>query len=603
MEERIVSPLLFGSNLEHTRADVIGGISAEMLKNRKFVGKPGSVERGCAAGWHPIGEKTYLAFGEPYTRHGEGYRMKRRLETNAQEITNRDPGEKAGIAQEGLYVNGGKTYLFTTAVRSFGPGALTVLLKDGSGRVLAEDTFPFAETVSGDTIVNGHFSYAEYAPADDFREYTLELSPDESCDNARLEIFFSEEGCVSLGAVSLMPKDNFHGMRRDVIALMKEMGISILRWPGGNFAGEYHWKDGLLPRNMRAPFESYMGLETQPNSMGYDMHEINTDDFLALCAEIGAEPFITVNPAWNTAEESAEWVQYVGGRARYWSLGNEFGYGHMEGDNTAAGYAAVVRKHAEAMKAVDPEIILCSSGPYPDPEWAEHAAKPLADLTPFVSLHNYLPFPRYRERKAEKAEYERCIDNIYTVNREKARAMRALLNANGLDGLRISFDEWNTWYAWYRPESVTDGIFAAVQLHMMIGCTEEFGIGIGCHFETVNEGAILVRPDRAWLTPMGQMIAMMKKHAGGVLKIAEKDVAATVKEGVLTITLVNPSYDEEEKYRLPFGGEILERVLYTSEEVTPPSSFTVTDELKLAAVNGEIRIVLPSHSAALIRIR
>ena len=91
------------------------------------------------------------------------------------------------------------------------------------------------------------------------------------------------------------------------------MGVRLLRWPGGNFAGEYNWKDGLLPADMRAPFESHLGLETQPHSLGYDFNEINTDDFVALCKEIGAEPFITINPTWNTEEECAQWVEYCNG--------------------------------------------------------------------------------------------------------------------------------------------------------------------------------------------------------------------------------------------------------------------------------------------------
>ena len=122
---------------------------------------------------------------------------------------------------------------------------------------------------------------------------------------------------------------------------------------------------------MRAPFESHLGMETQPHSLGYDFNEINTDDFLALCKEIGAEPFITINPTWNTEEECAQWVEYCNGDAdteygririergykepynvKYWSLGNEFGYGHMEGDNTAAGYGKNGKRYGIKMLEV-----------------------------------------------------------------------------------------------------------------------------------------------------------------------------------------------------------------------------------------------------------
>ena len=163
---------------------------------------------------------------------------------------------------------------------------------------------------------------------------------------------------------------------------MKELGIKVMRWPGGNFAGEFNWMDGLLPADMRAPFQSYLGLETQPHTMGYDYSEINTDDFIALCREIGAEPFITINPCWNTPEENAAWVEYCNGDAstpygklraqrghqepynvQLWSLGNEFGYGHMEGDNTPSGYCQIALENGKKMLEASPNLSLCSSGP------------------------------------------------------------------------------------------------------------------------------------------------------------------------------------------------------------------------------------------------
>ena len=115
--------------------------------------------------------------------------------------------------------------------------------------------------------------------AAEWERYEIELTPHAADPNADIRIYWDEEGAACFGALSLMPKDNFRGMRRDVIEKMGEMGIKVLRWPGGNFAGEYNWMDGLLPVDMRAPFQSYLGLETQPHTMGYDYHEINTDDF------------------------------------------------------------------------------------------------------------------------------------------------------------------------------------------------------------------------------------------------------------------------------------------------------------------------------------
>lgn len=84
-----ISPLLFGDNLEHTRGCIYGGLSAEILRNRKFAGKPGRY--GCAHEWYAIGQNPVFSFGASYTKHAEGYKMRRMHEQNAQYITNYQP--------------------------------------------------------------------------------------------------------------------------------------------------------------------------------------------------------------------------------------------------------------------------------------------------------------------------------------------------------------------------------------------------------------------------------------------------------------------------------------------------------------------------------
>ncbi|MBR3504774.1 MAG: hypothetical protein IKO07_11135 [Clostridia bacterium] len=600
---RVISPLLFGDNLEHTRACVNGGLSAEVLKNRKFVGH--TSRYGCANGWYPIGEKAFFSFGTDdggltgsrvYTRHGEGYRMRRRLERNAQFITNYAAG-RSGIGQEDLYVRGGIPYECSLAVKALAETKVAVSLLAGDGTI--------------------HDSGTMTARAGDYKEIALLLTPAREDPEARLEITFDTEGTLMIGAASLMPSDHFHGMRRDVIEKMKEIGIRLLRWPGGNFSGEYHWKDGLLPRNIRAPLESYLGLETQPHTLGYDFHEINTDDFVALCREIGAEPFITINPAWNTPEESAQWVEYCNGDSatpygkiradrgypkpygvKLWSLGNEAGYGHMEGANTPEGYAKNARAHAEKMLAASPGITLCSSGPYPNQDWVENCAKKLTDVSGVVSLHHYTTFPAYIDPAEREHEYNAFIREADTGNLTCMQELSAQLK--GTD-IKISYDEWNAWHAWYRIGSVSEGIFAAAFQNMLFRNADKYGVTMACHFESVNEGAIMVHPDRAELAPAGVAFSLMKEHAGGTVRALEQDVTATHKDSVITCTLLNRAYAKEKRFTLRGCGEILSAVLYRSEDVVPTSVFEKA-ALPVTVVDGTAEIVLPPHSIAQIRM-
>lgn len=578
-EDLLVSPYLFGSNLEHTRSCLYTGLSAQMVRNRKFAGKPTACE-GCAMEWFPLGKRAVFALDEPYTRHGEGYHMKRTTECNSVSIFNPFQGETAGMGQHGIAISQGEPYLFGMVVKTQNPVEFAVSLTDRAGKeVYCRTTF------TGEGA--------------DWTRFEVELTPQAADPDADLRICWEEAGHVCVGAISLLPKDHFRGMRRDVVEAMKELGIKVLRWPGGNFAGEFNWMDGLLPVDMRAPFQSYLGLETQPHTMGYDYSEINTDDFIALCREIGAEPFITINPCWNTPEENAAWVEYCNGDAstpygklraqrghqepynvQLWSLGNEFGYGHMEGDNTPSGYCQIALENGKKMLEASPNLSLCSSGPYPNKEWAELSAKPLGGISQMISQHYYGYAPHYTSLATVEEEYNRCLASVSRM-RDLLHQSRQWLEPS----TRISMDEWNVWYAWYRPSSVTDGIYAALALHMLMEEAEKSGIALACHFQAVNEGMLCVKPDHVSLTAQGQVFSRMNRwHMGNRLCSASQEAVVSVdREGRMAVTVVNAAFRSEKPVDFSSFGPCSEAVLFSSDTVLPPSEFTVTDVLEQAA--------------------
>ena len=588
-EDLLVSPYLFGSNLEHTRSCLYTGLSAQMVRNRKFAGKPTACE-GCAMEWFPLGKRAVFALDEPYTRHGEGYHMKRTTECNSVSIFNPFQGETAGMGQHGIAISQGQPYLFGMVVKTQNPVEFAVSLTDRAGKeVYCRTTF------TGEGA--------------DWIRFEVELTPQAADPDADLRICWEKAGQVCVGAISLLPKDHFHGMRRDVVEAMKELGIKVLRWPGGNFAGEFNWMDGLLPVDMRAPFQSYLGLETQPHTMGYDYSEINTDDFIALCREIGAEPFITINPCWNTPEENAAWVEYCNGDAstpygklraqrghqepynvQLWSLGNEFGYGHMEGDNTPSGYCQIALENGKKMLEASPNLSLCSSGPYPNKEWAELSAKPLGGISQMISQHYYGYAPHYTSLATVEEEYNRCLASVSRM-RDLLHQSRQWLEPS----TRISMDEWNVWYAWYRPSSVTDGIYAALALHMLMEEAEKSGIALACHFQAVNEGMLCVKPDHVSLTAQGQVFSRMNRwHMGNRLCSASQEAVVSVdREGRMAVTVVNAAFRCEKPVDFSSFGPCSEAVLFSSDTVLPPSEFTVTDVLEQAA-GGTFQ--MPPHS-------
>jgi len=602
------SPYVFGFNLEHTRSAVGGGLSAQMLKNRKFAGKP-QANLGLSAHWFTIGKKVlYIKEdGSAYTKHICLPNMRRGNERSAQVIENLIPGQTAGMGQHQLGLAAGKTYELCLVTRVNKPLLLKVELTDRSGgRVYASHTLPLA-------------------PAQDWVISEFTLTPQEGDEEADIRYTFTEQAELTIGALSMMPQDNFHGMRRDVVDNLKEIGPRLIRWPGGNFAGEYRWKDGLLDVDQRAPLQASMEIETQPHSDGYDYHEINTDDFIALCREVGAEPLITINLAWESPEESAQWVEYCNGgedteygkmraerghkepyNVRFWSLGNEMGYGHMEGPNGPEKYTEFALNHADAMLKVTPDLELFASGPYPNNDWAQKSAAKMADRVKYISLHSYF-LPKggfhYTTPEGIKTTYENIAASAMNAG-QYARRMRNCLDETG-HKLHISYDEWNQWYSWYRPSCVGEGIFAARMMHFFLNYSNELDMPVVCYFQPVGEGAIIIDRLNSRLTANGQAFSLMKAHQDGKLcKVTDNEdlsTVATIRDGVLTLTLINEKYDEERTFSFPVKATLKDAVVYSSDDVTPYSYFSGSP-LQVKCDQENVRTVLPSHSIALIRL-
>ena len=238
-----IEPLWFGHNLEHTRACLWHGLSAQLLSNRKFA----AVQDldGVGAHWRRIGPPGCLFMlersagrwntqGEAYVREFQTTGRQRHGAQQRQRIQSYRSGELAGVVQGGLFLRGGTGYEGFLALLSDRPLTARAAVLGGAGTLFEEvrEVRPGAWTEWG---------FAFRAPAEE---------PD-----ARLEVTFEGPGMLCVGAASLLPADHFHGMRRDVVELLRQITVPILRWPGGNFAGSYRWEDGLLPVHQRAPPE------------------------------------------------------------------------------------------------------------------------------------------------------------------------------------------------------------------------------------------------------------------------------------------------------------------------------------------------------------
>ena len=256
------------------------------------------------------------------------------------------------------------------------------------------------------------------------------------------------------------PLSDQFGFRRDVLEAVKGLGVSILRWPGGNFASGYNWKDGIGPKDQRPARPELAWNDVETNRFG-------TDEFLRYAETIKAEPYVCVNLGLGTIGDARDWVEYTNsanhtywadlrrknGRdqpynVKYWGLGNEIDGPWQLGHKTAAEYATFALETAKAMRGIDRSIKLVASGSSnynPNADWVgwnRTVLQTLKNQIDYIALHTYI---RNRENDFERflgasqINIERYIDTTQALIRE----VRTEPNARPI---YIAYDEWNVWY-------------------------------------------------------------------------------------------------------------------------------------------------------------
>ncbi len=250
-----------------------------------------------------------------------------------------------------------------------------------------------------------------------------------------------------------------HGFRTDVLAALRRLRFTVMRYPGGNFASGYHWEDGIGPRHQRPLRIERAWDSREPNQIG-------TDEFMSLCRTMDWEPMLTVNLGSGTAEEARNWLEYCNGSTgtRYgdrravnghpqpygvklWCLGNEMDGPWQIGHCSAQEYASRAKEAVRLMRTVDASIetVACGSSATQLPTfagWDGQVLDNIDDAADFISLHRYVGnwTGDTRDYLAVTNGIDRQIEDIDAV----ARAAQAKRKSDKRIGL--SFDEWNVWY-------------------------------------------------------------------------------------------------------------------------------------------------------------
>ncbi len=511
-----ISPYLYGQFIEHIADTVNRSLWAEMIDDRKFYYKIDSKAPAPAASrgrqpnmWRPIGPDDSVVMDRGHAYTGE-----------QSPLVKLDGSAPRGVAQAGIMLRKGRAYSGRVALAGDAAANVTVSLVWGSGPT-DRQTVPIKGLQSA------------------YAKFPLKFTAGAETDNARIEIAGEGKGSFHIGAVSLMPADNNHGFRTDTVALLKAQRSGMYRWPGGNFLSAHEWRDAIGDIDKRPPKWDPVWNALQPNDVG-------TDEFLFMADLLGVDSFLSVNAGFGDARSAADLVEYVIGsintpmgkqraanghpapyKVKWWGVGNEmwgdFQFGHMV-------LSQFVFKHnlfGEAMRKVDPNIILIADGNTPrisdigtDNDWSGGLLTHCLPYIDVMSEHFYV----YETAQPSNAAQKKAppppvelsvIDAVHrTANsvRSKAEVYEEFYRrCPELKTKKVPFalDEW----AYSRlPVNMKQTLGNALETHEMFRHTDM--IPMGGH--TMATSQLDFNMNDATLNATGLLFKLYRDHMGTV---------------------------------------------------------------------------------------
>jgi alpha-N-arabinofuranosidase len=321
------------------------------------------------------------------------------------------------------------------------------------------------------------------------------------------------------------PEADEKGFRRDVLDLVKKLGVPIVRYPGGNFVSNYNWEDGIGDKSKRP-----RKLELAWNSI--ETNEVGIDEFQEWAKRVGSQVMMAVNLGTGTIQDAQNLVEYCNfpGGTKYsdlrrangfeqpfniktWCLGNEMDGPWQIGHKTAAEYARIANEAAKVMKMVDPsiELVACGSSHSGMPtfgQWETEVLKECWDQVDYISLHSY-----YGNRDGDTASFLGCsldMDRFIKSVAAICDYVKAIKRSNKT--VYLAFDEWNVWFHSNENDKKVEKWQVAPPLLEDV-YTFEDALVIGCLLITLMKNA-----DRVKLACLAQLVnviaPIMTKNGG-----------------------------------------------------------------------------------------
>lgn len=447
------------------------------------------------------------------------------------------------------------------------------------------------------------------------------------------------------------PIPNTDGYRNDVLQALKDLHVPVLRWPGGCFADDYHWKDGIGPRSERPKKQNTnWGGTMEDNSFG-------THEFLNLCELLGCEPYVSANVGSGTVQEMEQWVEYMNSEndtpmarlrrqnghdkawgVKYLGVGNEsWGCG---GNMRPEYYADLYRHFQGFARDIDGHglyrIACGASGG--DVHWTDVLMREAAPLMQGLSMHYYTVADWSNHGKAttfSKDQYYETLATCCKIDGIISEHERVMDKYDPQHRVGLMVDEWGTWWDvedgtnpghLYQQNTMRDAICAALTLNIFHRHAERVRMANIAQIVNVLQSMILTNMDGGMvLTPTYHVFEMFRPFQGATALPVEATIptqeskegtlpllslsAARTPEGNTVLALVNASLDAAQTVELPgMAQKISAARILVSKDVRDYNDFDHPTTVAPAPFKGAkttkqgLTVKLPASSIAVLEM-
>ncbi len=467
---------------------------------------------------------------------------------------------------------------------------------------------------------------------------------------------------IYVGEDSPIPNEN--GMRTDVVEALKEIKVPVLRWPGGCFADEYHWRDGIGPKEKRKKMvNTHWGGVVEDNSFG-------THEYFELCRQLGCKTYVNGNVGSGTVQEMSEWMEYMtfdgvspmaelragNGRKEPWKV-DYFGVGNENwgcgGNMRPSYYGDLYRRYQTYVRnygTQEPVSKICGGPNADDYTWTkvvletvyegmQPGAKPMLDG---LSLHYYV-FPDNSDKKGSALDFD---EETWYRTLEKALYMDELITRHGAimdkydpeKKVGMIVDEWGCWYDvepgtnpgfLYQQNTLRDALAAGVTLNIFNKHCDRVKMANIAQIVNVLQAVLLTEGPSMIKTPTYYVFHMYRHHQGALLLdsaltgvrktgVGEWEVPEVTEsvskgaDGVLTVTLnhlsatesrqVEISFAEDEKHFRVDEARILTGEMREHNTFSEPGCVEERDWNEYCEEENKIRVTLPPCSVVMLRL-